>query len=169
MSKTKTTTTKSKAKATVKSKAKSKAEPKIVERDELESELEHEDHELGSEFESEADILARQERVTAELQSHAYSPITHIKITYVDAKDMVMSESMSDFEYSEIIGLRTTEIAKGGPKFIVSDDPDPRKVAEAELAAKKCPLSIERIRTITPSGDIIAELWEANKLSIPRR
>ena len=82
------------------------------------------------------------------------------------------SDHMSLSEKTEIIGIRATHIKNGGRVFIdISDISVSNKneevdmsvrIAEKELANKKCPLVIKRYFSKT-----IYEEWSANEMVIP--
>ena len=72
---------------------------------------------------------------------------------------------MTMYERTEVIGIRATQIERGGQIFVKLPDNfsnDPIKMAEYELMQGKCPLSIKRYKD---SKNV--EIWSCNELIIP--
>lgn len=83
-------------------------------------------------------------------------------VKVVPNNERMTSDIISNYELTEIIGIRTNEIEKGGPIFT---DPEglikPELIAKKELLDKKCPLQV--IRKL-PNGNI--EVWKCNEMAI---
>lgn len=74
----------------------------------------------------------------------------------------VTSEIMSIYEFSEVIGIRTTQISEGNTVFTdVKNITDHREMALKELFDRKCPLKIRR-----KIGNRV-EIWSCNEMSVP--
>lgn len=98
---------------------------------------------------------------------YVYVPLIETKTLYVHPDARITSEVMTDFEYNHIVGLRAQQLANELKSFTeINDLSDPIEIAKLEIANKRCPLSIRRVRT-TLDGRDIAELWDVNEMSIP--
>lgn len=98
---------------------------------------------------------------------YVYVPLIETKTLYVHPDARITSEVMTDFEYNHIVGLRAQQLANELKSFTeINDLSDPIEIAKLEIANKRCPLSIRRVRTILDGRDI-AELWDVNEMSIP--
>ena len=98
---------------------------------------------------------------------YVYVPLIETKTLYVHPDARITSEVMTDFEYNHIVGLRAQQLANELKSFTeINDLSDPIDIAKLEIANKRCPLSIRRVRT-TLDGRDIAELWDVNEMSIP--
>ena len=82
-----------------------------------------------------------------------------IKIT--PNNERVTSDFMTLFEFTEVVGIRTTRISQGAPIYIPPGHLTPKQIAIQELFKKKSPLEIRR-----QVGDRV-EIWKCNDLIIP--
>jgi DNA-directed RNA polymerase I, II, and III subunit RPABC2 len=98
---------------------------------------------------------------------YLYKPTVETKTIYVHPDARVTSEVMTEFEYNHIVGIRAQQLANELKSFTeIGDLSDPIAIAKLEIANKKCPLSIKRVRTNFNSVEI-AEYWEVNEMAIP--
>ena len=98
---------------------------------------------------------------------YVYVPLIETKTLYVHPDERITSEVMTEFEYNHIVGLRAQQLVNELKSFTeINDLSDPIEIAKLEIANKRCPLSIRRIRT-TLDGRDIAELWDVNEMSAP--
>jgi DNA-directed RNA polymerase I, II, and III subunit RPABC2 len=96
---------------------------------------------------------------------YLYTPLIETRTLYVHPDDRITSEVMTDFEYNHIVGIRAQQLANELKSFTeIGDLSDPIEIAKLEIANKRCPLSIRRVRTSLPDRDI-AELWDVNEMS----
>ena len=101
------------------------------------------------------------------INKYLYTPLIETKTIYVHPDARITSEVMTDFEYNHIVGIRAQQLANDLKSFTeIGDLSDPIEIAKLEIANKRCPLSIKRVRTML-NGCEIAELWEVNEMSIP--
>jgi DNA-directed RNA polymerases I, II, and III subunit RPABC2 len=100
-------------------------------------------------------------------EKYEYKPLIQTKTIYVNPEDRIMSEVMTKFELTRIIGIRAAQLENHNKPFTdVGDISDPIEMAKKEIRDKKCPLSIIRVRSYE-NDKIIAELWEVNEMAIP--
>ena len=100
-------------------------------------------------------------------ERYAYKPTLEVNTIYVHPNNHKTSDVMTMFEYAEVIGIRAVQISNGSPVFTdVGDLTDNIEIAKLELANKKCPLAIVRIRT-TNGTTAIAEVKKVNSLALP--
>jgi len=86
------------------------------------------------------------------------------------------SHIVSMYELTELISVRTAQIANGGPAVamieITPDMGDPRTIAIAEFRARKCPLKIIRYVGRSFDRDNVmtknVEFWSPNEMTHPR-
>lgn len=84
-------------------------------------------------------------------------------INIVPDQKRITSDIMTMFEFSEVIGIRTSQIEKGSPVFTeVSELHDPYDMAIKELFDRKSPLKIIR-RTLRYEQ----EEWKCNEMGFP--
>jgi len=96
-------------------------------------------------------------------ERYEYKPLLRTEIVYVLPEDRITSEVMTKFEYCEVISIRAKQIENGASSFTnIGDLTDPIEIAKKEIADKKCPLDIIRMKT-----DKIAERWHVNEMAIP--
>jgi DNA-directed RNA polymerase I, II, and III subunit RPABC2 len=96
-------------------------------------------------------------------EKYEYKPLLRTEIVYVLPEDRITSEVLTKFEYCEVISIRAKQIENGASSFTdVGDLTDPIEIAKKEIADKKCPLDIVRMKT-----DKIAERWHVNEMAIP--
>jgi DNA-directed RNA polymerase subunit K/omega len=83
-------------------------------------------------------------------------------ISIVPIQERVTSDIMSYYEFSEVIGIRTTHIENGSTVYTKVDNSySPRQMALKELFDRKCPLKVRR-----QVGKKI-EIWKCSELAIP--
>ena len=73
-------------------------------------------------------------------------------------------------ELSNIISMRSAQIDTYGTHF--ASHPVDKKVDEIaikELYERKCPLMLKRVVGYGPNGEIIAEIWDINTMTLPPR
>ena len=71
-------------------------------------------------------------------------------------------------ELSNILSMRSEQIAQHGTKFVDTDGiTDVYQIAIKEVFSRKCPLKLRRTIGIGFSGEIIAEEWDINTMSLP--
>jgi hypothetical protein len=89
----------------------------------------------------------------------------------IPADERMMPDKLSLFEVTEILSIRTSEIAKHANCFVdTGDESDPRMQARAELAARMCPLTLERVvgRRYNPETkqiEVYCEMWDPNEMA----
>ena len=71
----------------------------------------------------------------------------------------ITTDFLSKYERIRAIGARAEMIARGSPITVATNQTDPLKIAEEELAAKRCPLFIDR-----PLGNNLFERRDINQL-----
>jgi hypothetical protein len=93
-------------------------------------------------------------------ERYEYKPEVRKETVYLTANNRRTSENMSQFEYTEIISLRSKQIELGGQCFTTTDGiSDPIKKAEKEMRDRKCPLDV--VRSLSA---YVAERWHANEM-----
>ena len=71
-------------------------------------------------------------------------------------------------ELSNILSMRSEQIAQHGTKFVDTDGiTDVYQIAIKEVFSRKCPLKLRRTIGLGPNGEIIAEDWDINTMSLP--
>ena len=91
------------------------------------------------------------------------NPEYHRKINITPPNMRITSEIMTLFEFSEVIGIRATQIEKGSPVFVdLTGLTDPRDMATKELLQRRCPLKI--VRKINAHEQ---EEWSCNEMGFP--
>jgi DNA-directed RNA polymerase subunit K/omega len=87
------------------------------------------------------------------------------KIQYiVNNSNRITSNILTIYEFTELIGIRATQISQGSPIFTdVTGLTDPMKMAKKEILDNKCPLSIKRY-----IGLDRYELWDPNIMVKPQ-
>lgn len=91
----------------------------------------------------------------------------HQTIHIVPPDERQTSNIMTRAEMVEAIGIRISQIEKGGPVFTdVSGYDDPAEMAKKELIDRRNPLKLRRIINQTPS-DIYVEEWPVREMGIP--
>jgi len=84
----------------------------------------------------------------------------YIEVVTVHRKDRQTSDIMTQYEFSEIIGIRASQIERGGHIFTdATGITDARMAAIKELFDRRCPLKV--IRKI---NDYAQEEWSANEM-----
>lgn len=88
----------------------------------------------------------------------------YYRVVKVIPADMrVTSNVMTMWEYSDVIGIRQTEIENGAPVYTdVTGVVDPRDMAIKELFDRKCPLKIKR--ALNP---FLEEQWSCREMAFP--
>lgn len=72
------------------------------------------------------------------------------------------SEYLTDYEITEIISIRATQISKNNDAFVDTDHDNAIDIAKAELLARKCPLILVR-----EVGKNYVEHWLPNEMVFP--
>lgn len=87
------------------------------------------------------------------------------KIQYiVKPEHRITSNILTIYEYTEIIGIRATQIAQGSPIFTnVNNITDPETMAKKELLDNRFPLCIQRYIGLDKY-----ELWDPNTMAKPK-
>jgi len=94
----------------------------------------------------------------------------HKKNIIIPPEDFTTSDYLTDFELTEIISIRATQISESGISLIKAPDnvDTAERIAELELNAGLCPLVLERkIQTVYERGMQIDyyEHWDVNKMN----
>lgn len=96
------------------------------------------------------------------LEENLHSSEYFKEIEIVKKEERVTSDIMSYYEFTEVIGIRETQISSGGTVYNEQSDlVNPFQLALKELFDKKSPLKIRR-----RVGDKI-EIWHCHELAIP--
>ncbi len=113
----------------------------------------------GGEEDSGGDDFEDDDVVQDDVQNTDY--IRRMKVTPPDMR--ITSDVMTMFEFSEVIGIRATQIEKGSHVFTSYDDlTDPREIAIKEVMDRKCPLMI--IRKVSSTEQ---EQFSVNEMGVP--
>jgi DNA-directed RNA polymerase I, II, and III subunit RPABC2 len=125
--------------------------PKIE--DEIDYTIEDEDEVLEIEDDEEMPELVKDEETKPDIIQ---------KMFVLPKSQHRTSDVLSIYEKAEVISIRARQIEKGATPFVDAGDlTDPIQIAEKELIARRCPLSI--IRNLNNS---ICEIKPVNELAI---
>jgi DNA-directed RNA polymerase subunit K/omega len=114
--------------------------------------------ENDSDFEDESD-----DDVDVNTNEDLHDSHYHRIIKIVPVASRVTSEVMTLFEYSDIIGIRTTQIENGAPVYTdVAGLISAKNMAIKELFDRKCPHIIKR-----RVGQFLEEQWSAREMAFP--
>jgi DNA-directed RNA polymerases I, II, and III subunit RPABC2 len=78
----------------------------------------------------------------------------------VHPQNRILSEYLSRYEYSKVIGIRAEQLTQGAIPYVdVKNMNDPIEMAKKELNENKCPLSIKRYIGLNKY-----EIWSVNEV-----
>jgi DNA-directed RNA polymerase subunit K/omega len=110
-----------------------------------------------------------------EPEENIYGPLRTLKIRDGDHKTIIVispgdrrtSNIINDYEFTEAVGIRASQIERGSPVFTnVTGLKDPIKMARKEFFDRKNPLILERI--IDQRGNIYkVEHWKVREMTHP--
>ncbi len=110
-----------------------------------------------------------------EQEETIYGPLRTLKIRDGDHKTIIVipaserrtSHIINDYEFTEAIGVRASQIERGAPVFTdVTGLKDPIKMARKEFYDRKNPLILERI--IEQRGNVYrVEHWKVREMTFP--
>ncbi len=116
--------------------------------------------ELDKEFQENEPVFVDVKHAIEEHQEPAIETRAK-RVTVIRGDSRKTCFKLTDYERVKVIGVRATQIAQGNPPLIDGPiDPDPIKVAEAELNAGVCPILIYRYLT-----DTICEEFSVSELN----
>lgn len=97
-------------------------------------------------------------------EKYAFKPQLEIEEVIIDKQNRKTSDWMSEYEYTRILSIRSSQLEKNINMSFgsTSDIPDLEGVAIEEIRQKKCPLSVRR-----EVARNIYEIWDVNELYCP--
>lgn len=110
-----------------------------------------------------------------ELEETIYGPLRTLKIRDGDHKTIIVVPSndrrtthiINDYEFTEAVGIRASQIERGAPVFTDTTGlKDPIKMARKEFYDRKNPLILERV--IEQRGNAYrVEHWKVREMTFP--
>ena len=106
------------------------------------------------------------------LEPPDYSKVAKKKTIYITGNDRVTSDHICQYEYTNLIGVRATQISKNNIVYLdeYPNLTDPIEIATLELKMRKSPILIHRKVDEYIEGDTlytVYEKWDPNEMRIP--
>jgi DNA-directed RNA polymerase subunit K/omega len=90
------------------------------------------------------------------------------KTIIVAPNKRITSNRLTGYEASNMVAMRSQQIAKCGTHFADdTDEHDPVNLAAKELLTRRCPLLLHRQVGTTVGGDNIIEEWDPKTMVLP--
>jgi hypothetical protein len=99
------------------------------------------------------------------LKAKKYAP-NEQQIIIVAKHKRLSSQTLSQFELTQVIGVMATHIQKGHSMIPAENLTNARDIAIEQLIQKKCPLMIKRYMTPQNSSVCYVEIWDVNEMDI---
>lgn len=95
--------------------------------------------------------------------------ITKTITIHVPDEERMGSDLMSVFEYTQLISIRVSQMAKDGIHLVDAKSDNAIDIAKQEIREKRCPIGIIRVMNVETSQDgvqkIYQEYWDPNLMT----
>lgn len=125
------------------------------------------------------DVEPVEEEYVEEPDDDAELPTEYVHETEHSTVELILREEehmtsqlISMFELAELINIRSRQISASGIAMIKTDADDSVQIAKQELAQRRCPLMLKRLRGRQKrNGKFhnVYEIWDPNKMTFPKQ